>query len=142
MFNDKTIKEIYYYDKKQVFDSYSDINDVKINNIDKKLDSFFENGQVKLYKQNGEYAGILYGNRNIQSNNLINTVNSTGVLTISDNIGIICYMLPIKTENLVIGDNILTTSIFTSGGYLNKNILIQQEVLNNDKETRKITIFY
>jgi hypothetical protein len=139
---EKIIRQIYYFDKNDLFITYSEIDDTKINDITKNVRSYFQNGQVKLRKEDGSYGGLYYGNKNIQSNNNTNIINSTNVLTISNDVGKLCYMLPFNTENLVIGDSYYTKPIYTSGGYLNKDILIYQEVLNNDKETRKITIFY
>jgi hypothetical protein len=139
---EKIIREIYYFDKNDLFKTYSQIDYTKINDTTKNVGSFFQNGQVKLRKEDGSYGGLYYGNKNIHTNNDTNIINSTNVLTISNDIGKLCYMLPFNSENLIIGDNFYTKPIYTSGGYLNKDILINQQVLNNKEETRKITIFY
>jgi hypothetical protein len=139
---EKKIREIYYYDIKEISETFSEINYVKLRETGKNLSTFFQNAQIKLIKQNGTFGGLYYVNKNIQGKNIQNITNSTNVITISDDVGIIMYMLPFNSENLVVGDSYYTKPIYTSGGYLNKDIIIHQEALNNPEETRKITIFY
>jgi hypothetical protein len=140
---EKKIREIYYYNRfKFSLNTYSQIDYVKLNETSNNLNTFFQNGQTKLIKQNGTYGGLLYVNKNTQGKNIENITNSTNVITISDDVGILIYMLPFNSQNLVIGDSYFTKPIYTSGGYLNKDIIIHQQALDNPEQTRKITIFY
>jgi hypothetical protein len=140
--SEKVIREIYYYDIKEISDTFSQIDYIKLRETSKNLNTFFQNGQTKLIKQNGTYGGIYYVNKNIQGRDIENITNSTNIITISDQVGILIYMLPFDSENLIIGDSFYTKPIYTSGGYLNKDIIIQQQALKDPKQTRKITIFY
>lgn len=140
--DDITLKEIYYYSIEVISQTFSNINYVKINNTLNGISSFFINAQTKLIKQDGTYGGLYYINKNVQENNLNNISNSTNIITITNNNGTLMYMLPFNSENLVPGDSYYAKPIYTSGIYLNKDIIIHQQVLNDINNTRKITIFY
>lgn len=137
------IKEIYYFNRDSILEKISEIDYVKINDTNRKyINSNFLNTHSKLIKQDGTYGGLIYINKNNQFNNQDKIINSTTISTMTTSTGIIMYMFPFNSLFTQAGEIVYPKPIYTSGGYLNKNIFIRAEVLNNPEETRKVTIIY
>lgn len=140
MSNNKILRETLYFSRKPFTDSFSELDYVKINKQNNGIGSYFENGQVKLYKEDKSYGGMVYNNKNTQFNSTI--INSTSTPTLSTENGILVFMMPYNSYLPVPSQNFYFKPIYQSGDYLNKDIIIQIEILSDIEETRKITIYY
>ena len=139
---EKIIREIYYYNPSIYLQSTTKISYVKINKQKNNINAFTCNNQVKLIKQNGTIGGTFYVNRNIQENTTDKIVNSTNLVTITTEVGILTFMVHFDNNILYSGDSYVCIPIFSSGGYLDKDVIIHIQVLDNPEQTRKYTIFY
>ena len=139
---EKIIREIYYYNQNIFLQSTTKISYVKTNEQKDNINAFTCNSQAKLIKQDGTIGGTLYANRNIQENTTDKTINSTNLGTITTEVGILTFMVNSNYNTLYSGDSYVCIPTFSSGGYLDKDVIIHIEVLGNPERTRKYTIFY
>jgi hypothetical protein len=136
-------KEIYYYNKTSLVDSYSQVNYVQLSGTLPYYNSYSQNGQVLLYKEDGTQYGTYYTNRNIQTDSKNDIINLTITNTISNNNGILFFYRSLNELNSPAGTKTISNPTFLSGNYLSsKDMIIIWEVLDDTNLTRKITVLY
>jgi hypothetical protein len=136
-------QEIYYYNKNSLVDSYSQVNNVQLSATFPFYNSYSQNGQVLLYKEDGTQDGTYYTNRNIQTDSKNDIINLTITNSISNNNGILFFYRSLNELNSPPGTKTISQPTFLSGNYLaSKDMIIIWEVLDDANLTRKITVLY
>ena len=136
-------QEIYYYNNSSLVDSYSQVNYVQLSTTFPYYNSYSQNGQALLYKEDGTQYGTYYTNRNIQNDSKNDIINLTLTNTISNNNGILFFYRSLNELNSPARTKTISKPTFLSGNYLaSKDMIIIWEVLEDANLTRKFTILY
>ena len=133
----------YYYNNNTLVDSFSQVNYVQLSTTLPYYNSYSQNGQVLLYKEDGTQYGTYYTNRNIQNDSKNDIVNLTLTNTISNDNGILFFYRSLNELNSPTRTKTISQPTFLSGNYLaSKDMIIIWEVLDDANLTRKITVLY
>ena len=136
-----TISEVYFFNQNDALSGEMNLDFTKlnVNNLFKTKNNLFN----IILKNNEEIViGTLYANKILQTNSSINITNATNTYTLTTKNGIIMFLLAPNYNFLPSGYKSATKPIFKSGNYLDKNIEITIEVLDDILQTRRLSLLY
>jgi len=132
--------EVYTYTYKQIFEGITQINYVQLQS--NSYNALNNNYNVPLLDKYGNLGSYLYANKNIQENIDNNTINGTNLFTLKTENGILMFLNAPNSFYFPSDLKTISKPIYASGYYFGKNIEIIVEVLNDEEQTRKISVVF
>ena len=136
-----TSSEIYFFNQNTVLNGEMNLDYTQLNaNTPYKTSNNIFN--IILKNEEGNFSGKLYANKILQKNSLINIENATNTYTLDTDNGILMFLLAPNYNYLPPGYISGTKPIFASKNYLGKNIEIIIDVLNDELQTRRLSVIF
>ena len=136
-----TTSEIYFFNQNTVLNGEMNLDYTQLNaNTPYKTSNNIFN--LILKNEEGNFSGKLYANKILQKNSLINIENATNTYTLDTDNGILMFLLAPNYNYLPPGYISGTKPIFASKNYLGKNIEIIIDVLNDELQTRRLSVIF
>ena len=136
-----TSSEIYFFNQNTVLNGEMNLDYTQLNaNTPYKTSNNIFN--LILKNEEGNFSGKLYANKILQKNSLINIENATNTYTLDTDNGILMFLLAPNYNYLPPGYISGTKPIFASKNYLGKNIEIIIDVLNDELQTRRLSVIF
>lgn len=132
--------EVYTYTIKVLFEGLTQIDYVQLQN--NSYNALNINGILPLIDEYGNPGSYLYGNKNVQENIDDKTINGTNLFTLKTENGLIMFLNAPNSQYFVSDLKTISKPVYTSGYYFGKNIEIVVEVLNDEEQTRKISVVF
>ena len=132
--------EVYTYTSKVLFEGLTQIDYVQLQN--NSYNALNINGILPLIDEYGNPGSYLYGNKNVQENIDNKTINGTNLLTLKTENGLLMFLNAPNSFYFPSDLKSISKPVYASGYYFGKNIEIIVEVLNDEEQTRKISIVF
>ena len=132
--------EVYTYTYKQIFEGITEIDYIQLQS--NSYNALNNNYIVPLLDENGNLGSYFYANKNVQENIDNKTINGTNLLTLKTENGLLMFLNAPNSFYFPSDLKSISKPVYASGYYFGKNIEIIVEVLNDEEQTRKISVVF